>query len=410
MDVAGHAYPVTNSTFEDTFGPMTDRPIGQLHPAEIAYPAVLPAKEATATPNAAAPRQPEGKAKGAGFLSYVHSLRGLSIIAVIASHVAELSGWDRGPSPLQRTLRTLFSNGTVPFVFVSGFLFQHLMPRFRYALYLRRRLATVILPYLVVSVPTLLLQYVRGNGIYAGAEHASPIVVALRACLVGAQMPLPLWYIPMIALFFLAAPILQVLERRRWLVATIIPSLLVAVFLHRSREHRLVFQSAAYFLPIYLAGMWASTRREAMLAFVDRYGRTLLAITVAAFVVEIVLQGRTGPIYSRHPFSTEAGVLDLDLPIKLLLSFLVLALLRRYDTSVSWAFAGLADASFGLFFLHGYVLLAGAAALRRGSARPIHLGVGGFALALTGVVLVSMGGVRVVQRCLGRASRYAIGC
>jgi fucose 4-O-acetylase-like acetyltransferase len=377
-------------------------------PALPAETAVRRTKEEQ--PADAAEAEPaRGKEKGAEFLSYVHSLRGLSIVAVVASHVAELIGWDRGPNPLERTLRALFSNGTVPFVFVSGFLFQHLMRKFRYGSYLRRRLATVILPYLLVSVPTLVLQYVRGNGLYAGAGHASAIGIALRAYLVGAQMPIPLWYVPMIALFFLAAPALRAVERHGWLVWTIFPSLIVAMFLHRSREHRLVFQSALYFLPVYLAGMWASSRREAMLAFLDRHSRSLLALTAAALVIELVLH-RSGPIYSRHPFSTEAGVVDLDLPLKLLLSFLVLALLRRYDASVSWAFDGLASASFGLFFVHGYVLLAGAAFLRRWSAGPVHLGVGGFVVSTAGVVLVSLAGVRAVQRCFGRASRFVIGC
>lgn len=344
------------------------------------------------------------------FLSYVHSLRGLAILMVVAVHVTDASDWGTSRSLFERTLKALFSNATVPFVFVSGFLFQHLSRRFRYRPYLEKRLLTVVLPYLIVSIPALVNQYLKHAGIYEGSGAANPILVAARACLTGAQMPVPLWYVPMIALFFLAAPLLLAIERRGWLPQVIVPALILAMTIHRSRSQRLVWQSALFFLPTYLCGMWASRHREPLLAFIAQHRWFLLGLAGVLFAIEVGPLHQVGALYSQHPFSTERGILDLDSTVKLLLTFLSLDVLKRHDGLVHGWFSGLAEASFGLFFLHEYVILLGLAIIRRQSSGPFHFGFVGFVVAVTAVVAISMAGVRITQRLLGSRSRFVIGC
>ena len=73
------------------------------------------------------------------FLSYVHSMRGLAILAVVAVHVADALNFGHSTAFSERAIYALFGNASVLFVFVSGFLFQHLSGKFRFTTYLTKR-------------------------------------------------------------------------------------------------------------------------------------------------------------------------------------------------------------------------------------------------------------------------------
>jgi len=91
------------------------------------------------------------------FLSYIHSLRAMAILSIVAFHCIGLFATE--PLCWQEPLiLSLASNGTMLFVFVAGFLFQHLSYKFEYRRYLKSKLQNVLLPYVFVSLPVI------GNG------------------------------------------------------------------------------------------------------------------------------------------------------------------------------------------------------------------------------------------------------
>src|ERR1035438_9678225 len=59
------------------------------------------------------------------FLRYIHSFRALAIILVVAAHCITLFDWGRTGWPYQLVV-SVMPNCTVFFVFIAGFLFQHL--------------------------------------------------------------------------------------------------------------------------------------------------------------------------------------------------------------------------------------------------------------------------------------------
>jgi len=344
------------------------------------------------------------------FLSYVHSMRGLAILAVVAVHVADALNFGHSTAFSERAIYALFGNASVLFVFVSGFLFQHLSGRFRYSTYVTKRLLTIVLPYLVISLPVLLHQYWRHDDVFRGTEHLNPWLVAARALLTGSHMRIPFWYVPMIVPLYVAAPLLLKIDRRRTWYGVIVPLLVMAMLLHRSRGHRLVWQSTLYFLPAYLTGMWASAYRERILSFIGRYRWVVGGGAFTLWLYQLTTHRYGGPIFSLAPFSTEAGIVDLDLLTKLIASLLALELLRRYDMVVRQWFQRLAETSFGIFFVHGPVLAVLQGLMRRRVPGPAHYGVGLWLLGTVGVISISMGSIRLVQRLLGERSRYVIGC
>src|ERR1035438_1198168 len=99
------------------------------------------------------------------FLRYIHSFRALAIIFIVAAHCIALFDW--ASIPWQRHLvLSLIPNGTVFFVFIAGFLFQHLSYKFEYRRYLKSKLQNVGVlrfhrrlplsaPVLQIRIPTL---------------------------------------------------------------------------------------------------------------------------------------------------------------------------------------------------------------------------------------------------------------
>jgi hypothetical protein len=59
------------------------------------------------------------------FVGHVHSLRGLAILWVVLGQVGEAEGWNNSRVLLEKLLCALIGRSTVPFMFASGFLFQH---------------------------------------------------------------------------------------------------------------------------------------------------------------------------------------------------------------------------------------------------------------------------------------------
>src|SRR6478609_5971512 len=89
------------------------------------------------------------------FLHYIHFFRGLAILFIVGLHACISLTWEGAPLQKKFAL-VLFNNGTVLFVFISGYLFYHLSKdRFDYKEYLKKKFLYVILPYLFVSIPAL---------------------------------------------------------------------------------------------------------------------------------------------------------------------------------------------------------------------------------------------------------------
>src|SRR5688572_27982578 len=98
-------------------------------------------------------------------LPYIHNQRGLAILFSVGVHVRGYR-WDWEPGDLAYDFFVaLFDNGTVLFVFIAGFLFRHLThDRFDFKDYIKQKTKVVILPYIIVSLPILILRLYLGFG------------------------------------------------------------------------------------------------------------------------------------------------------------------------------------------------------------------------------------------------------
>ena len=344
------------------------------------------------------------------FLRYVHNFREIAIVVIVAGHAAVTGSWP-ADSPVQDLLLDLLDNGTVLFVFVAGFLFHHLAGRYRYRDYLTRKATNVLVPYLLIMVPAALYTV-----LLADPGPTEPALAGLpRALQVGwivlhggPTFNYPLWFIPMIALFYLAAPVLIRFVRHPRLYLVLVVAVPFSVLAHRPPELDTP-AIALYFLPAYLAGMWASQYRDRLEPVLDRWWGALLAAFLLAVLAQFAFAGWHGNYYGSALFSQEHGPVDWIFAQKLLLCFALLAVLRRLDGVIGDRLRLLGDVSFTIFFLHGAVLFAAEAAYARFPGGAVPGNPMTFALLAVAACVLPVLAAAVVQRMAGRRSRYLIG-
>ena len=88
-----------------------------------------------------------------GYLNSLNWFRGLAILFVVLTHV------DSGSlnSNIAQYIKTFVGNGTFYFVFISGYLFFHLIHKYSYLDYLRKKFLYVLIPYVFILSISILI-------------------------------------------------------------------------------------------------------------------------------------------------------------------------------------------------------------------------------------------------------------
>lgn len=345
------------------------------------------------------------------FLRYVHSFRAVAIVVIVAGHAVITLGRDAEPRTMDFLL-DLLDNGTVLFVFIAGFLFAHLSRKYEYRDYLRKKLTNVILPYLLVSIPAVAYTVAFTDPAealpqYLGGTSTAYQVVWMLAT-GGGTFNYAVWFVPMIALFYLAAPVfMQFLTHPRlfWLI---IPLLALSALAHRPPEV-ITPAIALYFLPAYLTGMWASHARERLEPLLLRTWPWLMAVFGVAVLARFLFSDHHGNDYVAYLFSQQYGPVDWMVLQKVLLCFALLGLMMRLDGVLGDRLAYLADISFTIFFVHCYLLFAFQVAWTRLTGDLPQGNLLLWFLLTAGTVALTAAGTALAKRLLGRRSRYLIG-
>lgn len=285
----------------------------------------------------------DGQAGPAGrFRHELHLFRAVAIILILLTH--SLPSFDWAEAPLTgRILTELCHQTSALFFFISGYLFQHLSGRFSYRRYLHRKLKTVILPYAVVSVPAIIVSvwFVPQEGIWPWFYDLPKWVQVVLFYLTGKHLE-PLWFVPTVAIFYLAAPLFIAVDRRPRLYLLILPLLAIAVAF--GREGPLgPLNKAVYFLPVYLFGMAFSRFRAEAEAIGWRGFWALAALFTGLTAYAVIEQPKTP---------------DVHILAKLALSCMMIVLLTRHAPRRTPFLDHVAHVSFSIYFIHAYAISA----------------------------------------------------
>lgn len=351
---------------------------------------------------------PASSRRGLPYLADVHSFRAFAILAVVATHVTDYLEWGESSKLGKNLTLSIFQNGSVLFVFIAGLLFQYLSAGFDYRRYMSNKIRYVFVPYLFASLPTLTHQYVRKVGIFAPSiHHGSGLRTIAVALLRAGHLPRPFWFIPMIGLFYLAAPVFLWLDKRWRAYLLVLPaSLLVAGVVHRPFPLSQPIHAFVYFFPAYIAGMAAGRFHSTLVVWLKlpwlRWG--LSGLTVTMVLVEVFVLGRGGALWSTSWFETPT-TFDMNHLLKLVYTLAALSWLGAAPETVHRRLYRLAELSFGVFFVHEYVLFG----LDR-SLGPLSGTIGLVVLGALTTTSISLAVVLLVKRVSGTWSRYLVGC
>lgn len=294
-------------------------------------------------------------------LPEIHRLRGVAILMIVAAHCYQFFGWSLHPT-VEAVFKDAFDNSSLIFMFVAGFLFQHTEEkRFAYKGYLLRKFINVFIPFVIAITPAILFALLRGSPAFAEApvrDFSFAEKIIYLAIYPGETMNFALWFVPVIAVYYLAAPLLRALDQRQsyWMLAVLLP---LSVLMHRptySKLHNLTL--AVYFLSSYLLGMCFSRNWKRTVSWLT-HGLVPLTVAFAiVFMGHLLLSDHHGKSTTQDPFETQGteGWIDWMYVQKMLMAMVFLGVLHFFRDRSAKVLDYLAGASFTIFFYHLYFI------------------------------------------------------
>ncbi len=293
-------------------------------------------------------------------LLYVHNLRGLAILIIVAIHSRmTFLGGDYN-STLNKNLIVFLDNGTIIFVFISGFLFHHVfIKNLDYKKYLVNKSKYVLLPYLLASIIPIADKLFFDNNIpwlTPELDKLGSFGLFFYMLISGKQFG-PFWFIPMITIFYILSPILVRLNNQKF-YSTIFPILFIGgLFTYQFGYYSTILDSFVFYLPIYLLGMLISQYKLKIF----RHQRWLLPTLVVLYVGLVMLELKEILVAPKLAgFSNKNLTYFIFNPAKFrftLLSIILLILFQKFSFFRFKILRILGDYSFGIYFIHLFFII-----------------------------------------------------
>lgn len=338
------------------------------------------------------------------FQQHIHVFRAVAIMLIVCAHSLPTFDWTDHPWFFQ-VMDGIANESSIYFFFIAGYLFQHLSYRFNFGRYFRQKIKTVILPYLILSIPAIVIYtvYLERGDMWPWFSALPVWQKALMFLITGKHLA-PLWFVPTITIFYCFAPVFIFIDKKQpqlyWLI---VPFAALALYLGRGGEYG-PLNKAIYLLPVYLFGMWFCHYQTAAESFVRRYWQPLLLVSMVG-LAGYALKWPEPPQY----------LLIMKMP----LAALMVIFLLKYHDCVGHKLDYIAHVSFGIFFVHAYFIAAfkvglaymshGTPSLREASYSTLPgtpILYFGFALMVLAASVVL---IWLAQRVLGERSRMFIG-
>jgi peptidoglycan/LPS O-acetylase OafA/YrhL len=342
------------------------------------------------------------------FLAHLEFMRALAIVFVVFTHIPS-NKHSVDALDAHEVLAAFFTNGTTLFVFIAGYLFAYLTRRLDYPSYLGKKILWVILPYFLVTTAMLAyrwqMQQVTPTFYYGDWLTRLEYLIWIYAR--GWYVLGPLWFVPMIALFYLAAPLFQFFIRHRAGACLLPVTLALSVFTFRSYYNDNPLLSFVHFFGIYHLGVMIGAHREKVENWLAD-SRTLWVFGLfcaISYGLLLAYWNEQRLAYFEEYFNGGNIMANFSQLQKISFTLFCLGLAARYLRQRYRMVQSLAECSFGIFFIH-YVLIH---ILQRAGWMK-HTGFWPYLLHGIAILLSSWVLVRIIQIALGKRSRYLIGC
>ena len=342
------------------------------------------------------------------FLNSINYFRGIAIILIVLGHCYGLAGWDISTNT-EKLFYSLTLNGSVYFVFISGFLYNHIFyPRFEYKKFIQKKMQFVLLPYLLCSlVPVLLTVFIGDGGNFLpDSLRGNPFLATIWYLITG-RINFAYWYIPMIMIVFAISPLINWIIRSNKILLAIFFLLPISLIVHRPIEGINPIHSAIYFLPVYLIGIWSSINNKKIYAYLkdNKKKVAIILLAIALGLIQVFVLHVSGNFHKEFWSIT---VPDVNLIQKILLCFLFMSILDIYENTDISSMKKTAETSFAIYFIHPFLNITFYQV-----AHKLNLNYQGnvFTLILATflVVVISMAIAYSIKAIFKKNSRYIIG-
>jgi hypothetical protein len=293
------------------------------------------------------------------FLVSLNYFRAISILLIVMGHSFGLAAIPVD-TLAQKMAMNIITGGTFLFVFISGVLFHHVFySRFHYAKFMTGKIKYILIPYLLLSIPIVAWYVMVNDGwrpffLHHGSGTINEYLIpALKYYWTGGAM-VAYWYIPFILITFTMSPLHLIFIRQNTYVHVIvmISLIIISILIHRSEHGYNVLQNVVYFLPAYLIGIFSSIHKETLYRVMK--GKEIFLFSIVLFLA--ALEAKTGHVgnYTKEPFVLNG--IDIMFFQKIALCLFFMTFLHRFEGASNKLLDTIAATSFGIFFLHGYLL------------------------------------------------------
>lgn len=251
--------------------------------------------------------------------------------------------------------------GTLFFVFISGYLFCLLLPKYdSYSSFILTKLKKLLTPYVIYSIPLIIFAGIKADSIFYDTDFGiSQSLYPLLSLITGAHMT-GYWYVPAIFLFFLVTfPYLKIYsassQEHRYSVIALL--CLVSIFIHRPIGNFNPIHASLYISSFFFIGMSFFIDREKIL---NNINRKLIVICVSiAFIAINFHQSYTfNHIGNYHKEIFDYNGIDWTFLKFLLITPLAFIFFECYCQKASKVMKHIASVSFFIYFIHPVVISA----------------------------------------------------
>ncbi len=356
------------------------------------------------------------KPSASKFLSYIHNLRGVAIFFVVGVHTrGNAMDWQSHPVT-HDILATIFDAqegiGTVMFLFIAGFLFQHIQKnRFNYPKYLKQKFKTIVMPYILLSIPIITFRILTNFQPLSLTEDflQESFVYKFFFFLITGTHLAPFWFISTIIIFYFSSPIFHAIDRP-FFYKYIFPVIFIAgLFTYRSHHNGNPFYLYLHYVPVYLAGMCASAYKDKIFSMDLRYFWILFAAYVGITVFEYHDYFTAARDMTFEQLVSEGTIVfNWYIVRSVILCFAMSMLLYYFQFIKMPVLHILGEYSFGIFFVHFIILIVGRRLLEM-VFFPVDFSIFTYALFFAAILGLSVLAVSLIKKVLGDYSKYLIG-
>lgn len=331
------------------------------------------------------------------FLHYINNFRGFSILLIMLGHCIDPFEWENNIY-IYNIMISIFKGGSIYFIFISGFLFQHLSTNFTFTNYMAAKIKHIILPYIISSVPALIFftVFARKPLLPTSFYEQSHVYQILYFLITGSHLK-TLWFIPMMFIFYAVSPLLHYYDKRN-ILYYLFP--IFFIFSICPPHGPPAISNFLHFLIIYVAGMFCSKHKDIFFKLSFPLISSIISFTISILFIVILNYTTINTEYS--------------LFCRLITCLFLLNLFYHTESSRLLRLLRIdyfAAMSFALYFIHPYListiryLYSGTIGGVISTSPTIILYIVFFLLILIFSTLL----IESIRRYFGKYSRYLIG-